>query len=179
MVIVFLAQGFEEIEALSVVDVLRRARIDVVTVGIGGRNIVGSHGIEVVADIEDRQATDQNLEAVVLPGGLPGADNLKKSDVVRRFLDIAKKRNLLICAICAAPYVLGHHGLLKGVKAVCYPGYEKELTGAVISREDVVYDKNIITAKGAGVALQFALKIVSALLSPQKADEIGRSMQCR
>ncbi|MDD3693359.1 MAG: DJ-1/PfpI family protein [Oscillospiraceae bacterium] len=179
MVVVFLADGFEEIEALTAVDVLRRADINVVTVGIGGKNIRGAHGIMVAADVEDSNVKPDKLEAVVLPGGMPGTVNLEKSAVVQHFIDVAVERNLPVCAICAAPSILGHRGLLNGKKAVCYPGFEKDLTGAVISSEYVVHEGQFITAKGAGAALDFSLKIVSVLLSPERADEIAKSMQCR
>ncbi|MDD2361399.1 MAG: DJ-1/PfpI family protein [Oscillospiraceae bacterium] len=179
MVVVFLADGFEEIEALSVVDILRRAELSVVTVGIGGKTIRGSHGIIVAADIEDINITDAGLEAVVLPGGIPGAFNLENSPVVQHFLDVAVTQGLPICAICAAPLILGHRGLLSGRKAVCYPGYEQELEGArIVSDGVVVEDGQYITAKGAGVALDFAFRIVEKLVSAERAQSIRKSMQC-
>lgn len=179
MVVVFLADGFEEIEALSVVDVLRRADINVVTVGIGGKSIRGAHDIIVYADIEDSNIKPDKLKAVVLPGGMPGTVNLENSDIVQHFIDVAIERNLPVCAICAAPSILGHRGLLNGKKAVCYPGFEKDLTGAVISSDKVVRDGQFITAKGAGVALDFSLEILSVLLSKEHALKIAKSMQCR
>jgi 4-methyl-5(b-hydroxyethyl)-thiazole monophosphate biosynthesis len=178
MIAVFLAMGFEEIEALAVVDVLRRAELDVVTIGVGGRFIRGSHGIVVAADIEDSQATTVGLEAVVLPGGLPGTLNLEHSPVVNHFITTAVENNLPICAICAAPSILGHLGLLKGKKAVCFPGYEQELEGAEILNSSVVEDGQFITAKGAGVAIEFALSIVAKLVSKERAEKIRESMQC-
>lgn len=178
MIAVFLANGFEEIEALAVVDILRRAELDVVTIGVGGRTIRGAHGIVVEADIEDTKASDDGLEAVVLPGGMPGTLNLEKSPIVQSFLDAAIEKGLLICAICAAPSILGHRGMFDGRKAVCFPGYEDELKGATIVSSPVVRDGRFITAKGAGVAIRFALSIVAELVSQERADKIKDSMQC-
>ncbi|MDD2418412.1 MAG: DJ-1/PfpI family protein [Oscillospiraceae bacterium] len=178
MVVVFLAEGFEEIEALAVVDILRRAELNVKTVGIGGHTIRGSHGILVTADVEDVNITDDGLQAVVLPGGMPGTLNLEKSPVVQHFIDVAVARDLPICAICAASLILGHRGLLSGREAVCYPGFEQELIGAKIVLEGVAQDGRYITAKGAGVALEFAFRIVEKLVSAQQAQSIRESMQC-
>lgn len=179
MISVFLAQGFEEIEALSVVDVLRRAHLSVEMVGIGGRCVRGAHGIEVTADIIDQEWNAEGLEAVVLPGGMPGTLHLEQSEVVQKAIDTAVQRKLPLCAICAAPSILGHKGLLDGKRAVCFPGFEKDLTGAKIETDPVVEDGGIITARGAGVAMAFALRIAAALTSPEKAAEIGDAMQCR
>lgn len=179
MIYVFLADGFEEIEALATVDVLRRAKLNVVMVGVGGRLVRGSHGIVVTADVEDSKATADGLEAVVLPGGMPGTQNLEQSETVQHFLDIAEQRGLKICAICAAPSILGHRGMLRGRKAVCYPGHEKDLTGADVLNEAVAADGPYITARGAGVATDFGLRIVSELVSPEQAAELKGKMQCR
>lgn len=181
MVVVFLAQGFEEIEALTTVDILRRAGLSVRTVGIGGAVITGSHGIAVQADATDSDPLPSfdTLQAVVLPGGLPGTTNLAASAVVTDCVKQAAERGALLCAICAAPSVLGELGLLSGKRATCYPGYEPQLTGAYVNGESVVDDGGCITAKGAGVTVKFALSIVSHLVSPAKAQEIGDAMQCR
>ena len=178
MVAVFLAAGFEEIEALAVVDILRRADLKVITVGIGGRAVKGAHGITVAADAEETEFTDDGLEAVVLPGGMPGTLNLERSPVVQRCLDVAVERGLPICAICAAPSILGHRGLLNGREAVCFPGYEQGLTGAKISSSSVAGDGQFITAKGAGAALEFGFRIVERLVSAERAESIRAAMQC-
>ncbi len=181
MIVVFLANGFEEIEALATVDILRRAGLTVSTVGIGGNTVMGAHGIAVQADLTDGEPLPSydELEAVVLPGGLPGTTNLAASAVVTQYVTEAAARGALVCAICAAPSVLGNLGLLRGKRATCYPGYEDQLLGAAVSGESVTADHGIVTAKGAGVTVEFALAIVSALISPDKAREIGDAMQCR
>ena len=181
MIVVFLANGFEEIEALATVDILRRANLSVRTVGVGGRMITGSHGIAVQADADDTEALPslERLQAVVLPGGLPGTTNLAASSVVTDYVTKAAENGALVCAICAAPSVPGQLGLLRGKRATCYPGYETTLLGATTNGESVAVDEGVITAKGAGVTVDFALSIVSRLVSPEKAREIGDAMQCR
>ena len=179
MVYVFLAEGFEEVEALATVDVLRRCGIQVQTVGVGGTTVTGSHGISVCADLEDVHATKcDGLEAVVLPGGMPGTLHLEQSEIVQSFIDYAVRHEILLCAICAAPSILGHLGLLAGKKAPCFPGFEEQLTGAQVTGEPAVQDGKIITGKGAGCVFEFALLIGQALQGAQKADEIRKSMQC-
>ena len=180
MVYCFLADGFEEVEAIAPVDMLRRAGVEVKTVGVTGEVISGSHGIKVIPDIDIKNIVlDDNLEAVILPGGLPGATNLEESTDVQKAIDFAAEKGKYICAICAAPQILGHKGLLKGKKAIAYPGFEKELEDAMISEEYVVLDGNFITAKGAGVATEFGLKTVSVLKNQALADEIGKAIQMK
>lgn len=178
MIYVFLADGFEEMEALITVDLLRRAELEVKTVGIGGRQITGAHGIPVLADLADTEAVTDGLQMVVLPGGLPGTPNLEQSPVVQRFIDYAVDQGLYLAAICAAPSILGHKGLLKGKQATCYPGYEEELTGAQVTGEPVVVDGQFITAKGAGVTIPFALELISLLKNRELADTIKAAIQC-
>ena len=172
MVYMFLANGFEEIEALCPLDLLRRARVEVTTVGIGGDMIRGAHGITVQADIPEGLYADAAPEMVILPGGMPGSKNLDESRTVDTALKVAARRGAYIAAICAAPMVLGHRGLLQGKEAICYPGFEKELTGAEISDKRVVRDGNIITAAGMGVALEFGLKLVEVLKGKNVADDL-------
>ena len=180
MVYIFLADGFEEIEALCPLDILRRAGLEVVTVGIGGkREIVGAHGIGVMADIADTELTLDKPELILLPGGMPGTKNLEASGVVRAAILDAQERKSFIAAICAAPSVLGKMGLLEGVEATCFPGFEQHLIGATISTEKVIRDGRFITAKGMGVALEFGLCIVEALLGKEKADEIAAQVQMK
>lgn len=179
MLAVFLAEGFEEIEALTVVDLLRRVEIDVATIGIGSQMVTGAHGISVFADREETDWREDELEGVILPGGMPGTLRLADSDVVQRALDYAVSHQLLIGAICAAPSILGQKGLLKGRQATCFPGFEEELEGAVLMDESVVEDGPYITAKGMGVAIPFGLTIVKRLTSPEEAVRLERSLQCR
>lgn len=178
MVYLFLAEGFEETEALCPLDLLRRAGINTVTVGIGGNVICGSHGISVNTDIDDKSLNVKDIDMVILPGGMPGTTNLDKSDVVHKALDLAFKQDAYVAAICAAPMILGKRGDLVGKKAVCYPGFEKYLKDAHIQTGGVTVasDGKIITAKGMGVALEFGLCLVQALCGSEKADEIRASV---
>lgn len=176
MIYLFLAEGFEEIEALTPVDVLRRAGLELKTVAVGnGKSVKGAHGIEVVADILESELTADIPEAVILPGGMPGTLNLEESPIVIDTLLSAMSNNSLVCAICAAPSILGICGYLKHRKATCYPGFEEYLDGAIFTDERVVRDGNIITAKGMGCAAEFALQIAEALCGKEKADEIAHS----
>jgi 4-methyl-5(b-hydroxyethyl)-thiazole monophosphate biosynthesis len=171
MVVLFLADGFEEIEALTPLDLLRRAGVEVVTVGLDGREITGSHGITVKADTDT--LPDGDLNMVILPGGMPGAANLDASDMVAEALSLAHASGGYLAAICAAPMVLGHKGYLAGKRAVCFPGFEDELTGAEIAEGSfVVRDGNIITARGMGCALDFGLTLVSILRDEQVAVDL-------
>lgn len=180
MIYMFLAEGFEETEALATLDVIRRAELEIATVGIGRKIVTGSHGIPVTADVMDCEVIpDENCEGVILPGGMPGTLNLEKSETVQSFLDYAGKHSLLICAICAAPSILGHKGLLEGKNATCFPGYEEQLTGAKVLDKPVCVDDNIITAKGAGVSLNFGFEIVRHFRGIELARHIEASMQCR
>ncbi len=179
MIYLFLANGFEEIEALAPLDLLRRAGCDVTTVGIGGDVIRGAHGITVHADVPDVMFSDARPEMVILPGGMPGAKNLDESRVVDVALKAAARTNAYIAAICAAPMVLGHRGLLEGKRATCYPGFEKELTGAILSPEKVVTDGRTVTAAGMGVAVDFGLELVALLKGAAVAEELRRAIQCK
>ena len=178
MVYCFLADGFEELEAIAPIDMLRRAEVEVITVGVTGKNVTGSHGITFVADISaDEVVLSNELEAVILPGGMPGTLNLEKSDAVQRAIDFAVNNDKYVCAICAAPSILGHKGLLKGKKATAFPGFEKDLEGAILGDEYVCTDGKFITARGAGVAVKFGLEIVSSLVSSEKSKELEKTIQ--
>ena len=171
MVYIFLANGFEEIEALYTVDVLRRAGVDIKTVG-------GSHNIPVVCDVyKDEIDINDDFDMIILPGGLPGSTNLDSDETVDSFIKVASEKNKFICAICAAPFILGKRGLLKGKHATCYPGFEKELIGASIPIDcDVVVEKNIITARAMGSADIFAFSILEALKSKEDAESIKKAI---
>lgn len=171
MIYMFLANGFEEIEALLPLDLMRRAGLEVRTVGVGGLDITGSHGITVKADMLDTDLSDSAPECVILPGGMPGTKNLDASAVVHKALDDALGSDALICAICAAPMVLGKRGILCGKNATCFPGFEEYLEGANVGGR-VVRDGRVITAIGMGAALEFGIEIVAALLGRDAADKL-------
>ena len=178
MIYMFLADGFEEIEALCPLDLLRRAEADVRTVGIGGNIITGAHGISFVSDLCENEIdpNGENIEMIILPGGMPGTINLKNSDTVDAAIDSAVSRDVYIAAICAAPSILGEKGILDGKEAICYPGFEDKLIGARISKSRVVLDGKIVTAAGMGVALEFGLLLVSLLFGQEKADKLRKSV---
>ena len=178
MTYVFLADGFEEIEALAPVDLLRRAGVNTTTVGVGSKNITGAHGITVTSDItiEQALALDDKIDMIVLPGGLPGADNLRENSGVQEFIDRAIADKAFICAICAAPRILGERGMLEGVRAVCYPGFEKYMTGALPAEGRVVRDGRIITGAGMGAAVEFALELVSALCGDVMSEKLKKGI---
>lgn len=178
MVYVFLAEGFEEMEALAPIDLLRRVGVEVTTVGVGGKLIKGTHGVGFTADSDGEDLDFSDVDCVVLPGGMPGTTNLDASPMVEACLMKAAEKNALIAAICAAPSVLGHKGLLKGKKATCFPSFEEDLLGALHTGAPVEKDGNIITARGAGVALDFALALVAELKGETAAKELRESLQC-
>lgn len=177
MIYVFLAEGFEEVEALATVDVLRRAGLDVRTVGVSGSTVSGSHAIPVVCDvmIDDIQPGG-SVDAVVLPGGMPGTLNLENNDKVNSFIDYAYAEGKYVCAICAAPSILGKKGMLNGKEAICFPGFEEYLYGAKLSDKSVCVDGRIITAKACGVALKFGKVIAEQFIGTEKADALWESL---
>ncbi|MCM1023780.1 MAG: DJ-1/PfpI family protein [Prevotella sp.] len=177
MIYVFLANGFEETEAITPIDILRRCGKEVVTVGIGDNIIKSSHGVAVVTDTEDKLiALDEKLEGIILPGGMPGTLNLEASEIVQKSIDYCTANNLYIGAICAAPSILGHKGLLRGRKAVCFTGFEAQLEGAEVSDEPVVRDENIITSRGAGTAVDFGLKLAEVFASEEQSRKVGEAI---
>ncbi len=177
MVYIFLADGFEEIEALCPLDLLRRAGIETKTVGIGSKTITGSHKIPVLCDITDTELDgNEQFDMIILPGGLPGATNLDKSPVVDNFISRAIKEDKYIGAICAAPFILGKRGLLKNKHACCYPGFENELLGAIVSNDGCVCDGKIITARAMGKSHEFALEIIKCLSGKEQADKLSSSI---
>lgn len=179
MVYLFLADGFEIIEAMAPIDMLRRADIEIKTVGVTGKTLTSSCGIEVNADITIDECEYKNADAVILPGGGDGVINLEKNSAVQNVIDRAVEDGIYICAICAAPSILGNKGLLSGVEATAYPSFTKYLDGAVLSEQYVITDGKYITARGAGVSVDFGLEIVKALAGEEKADEVRRTIQCR
>ena len=177
MVYMFLADGFEETEALAPLEILRRGGVEVQTVGVTGGYVTGAHGITVKADILPPIALKDNTEAVILPGGGVGTQNLDASVLVKEAVQSAYSSGKLICAICAAPSVLGKMGLLRGKKATCYPGFEKYLDGAELSEANVAESGNVITANGMGAALDFGFAVLARLRGADKAEEVKRQIQ--
>lgn len=176
MVYILLADGFEEIEALCPLDLLRRAGIDAKTVSVTEKRVVtGSHGIPVTADLTAENSLS-DIEMLVLPGGMPGTTNLDKSQFCDGLLRAAAKNGAYIAAICAAPMVLGHRGYLQGKTAVCFPGFESELTGATVGNTRVAKDGKIVTAIGMGAALEFGLELVACLCGGEKAAELRQTV---
>lgn len=176
MVYVFLAEGFEEIEALTPVDMLRRAGVEVKTVGVTGKSVTGRSGITVVADIDSFENIPEDLEMIILPGGMPGAENLDRSPLVEKYINAALERDIYIGAICAAPMILGKRGILKGKSATCYPGFEQYLEGATHYDAAVVFDGGILTSNGVGGALDFALECVTLVKGEAEAERIREAV---
>ena len=172
---VFLADGFEEIEGLTVVDVLRRAgaEVDMVSV-MDGKEITGAHGIKVEADRMLDEAGEADL--YVLPGGMPGTLHLKEHAGLCRLLKQAEEEKKHIAAICAAPSVLGGLGMLKGKKACCYPSFEEKLEGAEVTGGPVEKDGKVITSRGMGTAINFGLAIVETFCGKEQADSLAKSI---
>ena len=175
---VFLADGFELVEAMCPLDMLRRAGAKVLTVGLNAdKTVMSSQGVAVLADTTVATLTGELPDMVLLPGGMPGATNLRSCPAVCEMTKAVFAKGGFVAAICAAPFILGELGLLNGKEATCYPGFEDRLFGAVLSDKKVVRDGNIITAAGMGVALPFAAALVAALYGQDKADAILTAIQ--
>lgn len=174
---IFLADGFEEIEGLTVVDILRRAGIDISMISINGKKkVTGAHGIALDTDEDIVQCDPDKLDMLVLPGGMPGTTNLAACEKLTEALKKADQEKRGIAAICAAPSVLGDLEFLKGKKAVCYPGFESRLTGAEVLAVPVVTDGHITTSRGMGTAIAFALELTKRLKDEETAKQVGRSI---
>ena len=178
MIYVFLADGFEETEALVTVDILRRAQLDVRTAGVGAKQVTGSHGITVVSDMTEEEIEKETITAVVLPGGMPGTLNLEQSEIVKDCVRCCAENGRFICAICAAPSILAHMGLLDGKNATCFPSFEKELANANLTGAPAVADGNIITGKGAGATVEFALLAAEKMAGKEISAEVRAALQC-
>ena len=163
MFYIFLADGFEECEALVPVDILRRENIEVKTVGIGGKTVTGAHGITVNCDLLAEEVDKSEISAVIFPGGMPGSLNLDASPFTDKFIEAAIKNGGRLAAICAAPLVLGRRGLLRGKRATCFPGFESELIGATPTGEAVVTDGSITTARDFRAAVAFGDELARLL----------------
>lgn len=174
-VAVYLATGFEEIEALATVDILRRAEIEVDLVALGGnRHVVGAHRIEVITDTLIEEINHMDYDMMVLPGGMPGTLNLDLSEILKKQIIDFDLDNKYIAAICAGPMVIGKMGFLEGKQVTCYPGIESNLFGSIYKDNlDVVVDKNFITSRGPGTAIAFALKLVELLKGKKTRDDLA------
>ncbi len=172
-VLLLLADGFEEVEAFTPVDMLRRSGVEVITVGIGAREVVGARGVKVIADIEDKCFANEAFDMLILPGGYPGYENLDKSDFTHKMIDIAKQSEAYIAAICGAPSILGKRGELQGKKACCYPSMEETLLGARVHFEKVCVDGNIITSRSAATAMDFSMTLVELLCGKEQKETLA------
>ena len=175
-VAVILANGFEEIEAITIIDVLRRAGTELDTIALEGEGAKGSHGVEVKADLAWDDAISREWDMIVLPGGQPGSDTLRDSTPLKEFLNKHSGNDKEIAAICAAPIALAAAGLLEGKDATCYPGFEDQLIGANLKTERVVKDGRLTTSRGPGTALEFSLRLVETLVGKEKASELAHGM---
>lgn len=174
---VFFADGFEEIEGLTVVDLLRRASLGVHMVSIGEKKVTGSHGIAIETDMGIDAVAEKEGDILVLPGGMPGTLHLGACEALKEKLLGAEKKGVRLAAICAAPSVLGDLGLLAGKQAVCYPGFEKRLTGASVPEKvPVVTDGHVTTSRGMGTAIPFGLELIRILAGKEAAEEIAKGI---
>lgn len=177
---IFMADGCEEIEGLTVVDVLRRANMEITMISISGkREVTGSHNITFMADALAPEVDYEGLDAIVLPGGMPGTLHLGADVTVKRVIKEFASAGKLVCAICAAPSVLGAEGILEGRRATCHPGFEDQLIGAVTSEDEVVVDDAVITSRGMGTAIAFALEIVRYFADEKAAETIKKGLVYR
>lgn len=174
---VFFAGGFEEIEALTVVDLCRRAGIDTQMVSVeGAQNVTGSHNIAVAMDAGFEDVDFEQLDMIVLPGGMPGTKNLEAHDGLMQKVDAFYAAGKGVAAICAAPSILGHRGMLKGRKACSYPGFEDALEGAEVVYDSVAVSEHVITSRGMGCAIDFSLAIIEALCGKEAADKMAETI---
>ncbi len=176
MVYIILANGFEEIEALAAVDILRRGGAETATAGVGHRNVTGAHAIPVVADMTAEDVTPRAGDFVVIPGGLKGVENCEASEAVAKLLKAADECGATLCAICAGPRALCRLGLLDGVKITCYPGMDGQMAGAAVCGDSTVAAEKRITGRGPGSAIDFGLAILRAAKGDDAADEVATEM---
>lgn len=176
MFYIFLADGFEELEATAPIDILKRGGVEVLTVGVYSHEVCGSHGIKYFTDITIDEVDLTKLDGIILPGGIPGTPNLDKSVKLHNILDFAFKNEKLMCAICAAPSIFGKAGYLNGKKATCYPGFENTFGTGIYTGAKAEKDKNIITGAGAGTAYDFAFEILGAAKNAETVAEVKKSM---
>ena len=177
MIYMFLADGFEEVEALVPLNILRRANADILTVGVTGEYVKGAHNITVKADMTLDDVECEKIDAVILPGGLGGTNNMDNCAEVKKLVQYAADNRKLVCAICAAPSILGKMGLLEGKEATCYPGFEDTFKGGKYLKQSVVKCENFITSDGMGSAYKFGFEIAAALFGDDTAEKIKEQIQ--
>ena len=176
-VLVPIADGTEELEAVSIIDTLRRAGVEVTVASVDKQQVTASRGTKIISDATIKDCVNQTYDLIVLPGGMPGAEHLRDSAELTKMLVEQKQTGRLYAAICAAPaVVLQHHGLLENIKATCHPSFQSRLEPACLSRERVVVDGKCVTSQGAGTALEFSLKLVEMLFGSDKKREVARGM---
>ena len=174
---VFFGTGYEEIEALTVVDILRRAGVETTMVSVmGERNVVSSHNVKVEMDALINEVDFEKLDVIVLPGGMPGTKNLEACEALMEQVDAFVSQDKIVAAVCAAPSILGHRGLLRGKKACSYPTFESHLDGAQVLQEPAVSDGNIITGRGMGAAIPFGLAILEKLQGQEAAQKMAETI---
>lgn len=175
-ILVPLAPGFEEMEAITIIDLLRRAELNIVTAAISENPVKGSHNIKITADTILNEK--DKYDAIILPGGMPGTNNLKDDKRIISLIKSINKSGGITAAICAAPIVLAEAGVLFGKKYTCYPGFENQIKDAFYTSDPVVQDSNIITSRSAGTAIPFALKLIEVLANKASSSEIEKSIMC-
>ena len=177
---IFMADGCEEIEGLTVVDIVRRAKMEIVMISISGkREVTSSHQVTFLTDALAAEADYDTLDGIVLPGGMPGTLNLQADETVNKVIRQFATEGRLVCAICAAPSVLGAAGILEGKCATCHPGFEEKLTGAKVEEKEVVVDGNVITSRGMGTAIPFALEIVRYFADDETVEQVRKGLVYR
>lgn len=177
---IFMADGCEEIEGLTVVDIVRRAKMEIVMISITGkREVTSSHQVTFLTDALAAEADYDTLDGIVLPGGMPGTLNLQADETVNKVIRQFATEGRLVCAICAAPSVLGAAGILEGKCATCHPGFEEKLTGARVEEKEVVVDGNVITSRGMGTAIPFALEIVRYFADDETVEQVRKGLVYR
>ncbi len=174
---VLLANGFEEIEAITPIDVLRRAGIEVITLSIhDSKKLLGAHNVIIAADALLTDKFEESADIIITPGGMPGSKHLKESKLVKQMLKKQHEKNRYIASICASPIALESSGVIKDTNFTCYPGFENKIESGNFVSQRLVHDENIITAMGPGVALEFSLKIVEILKGKEVADNLKKAM---
>lgn len=177
---IFMADGCEEIEGLTVVDIVRRAKMEIVMISITGkREVTSSHQVTFLTDALAAEVDYDTLDGIVLPGGMPGTLNLQADETVNKVIRQFAAEGKLVCAICAAPSVLGAADVLEGKWATCHPGFEEKLTGAKVEEKEVVVDGNVITSRGMGTAIPFALEIVRYFADDETVEQVRKGLVYR